>query len=261
MTKYKNEHITDVNVDQLAQSIVASRLPMDTGNLVTNFSKEVKKVEKFIKKGEHGNLKDLMVYNLAKAPAGSGHDNFLKGILVSFNISYSGHWAMQMGRYHFFDYVSSQSKMHKIEDFVLNNPQDYSKDLVKATQKYVDGKIDIDTLMDFVPMSFRLTARLQTNYLQLKTIYAQRENHKSKEWIRFCKWIETLPMSSFITDGTTNKINLLAENKRLKEENGRLQDIINFYEGDLDGETVEELRDTIQSLEETLSDCDCENDY
>ena len=44
-----------------------------------------------------------------------------------------------------------------------------------------------------VPSGFKLTARLTTNYRQLKTIYYQRRNHRLPEWRTFCKWIETLP--------------------------------------------------------------------
>ncbi len=49
------------------------------------------------------------------------------------------------------------------------------------------------------PAGFRLTAGMTTNYRQLKTIYAQRKNHRLPEWRTFCKWIETLPMSELIT--------------------------------------------------------------
>ena len=43
------------------------------------------------------------------------------------------------------------------------------------------------------PCGFKLTARMTTNYRQLKTIYNQRKNHRLPEWVEFCKWIETLP--------------------------------------------------------------------
>lgn len=49
------------------------------------------------------------------------------------------------------------------------------------------------------PCGFRLTAGMTTNYRQLKTIYAQRRNHRLPEWREFCKWIETLPHSELIT--------------------------------------------------------------
>ena len=51
------------------------------------------------------------------------------------------------------------------------------------------------------PCGFILTARITTNYLQLKTIYAQRKNHTLPEWRLFCKWIEQLPYSNLITGG------------------------------------------------------------
>ena len=45
------------------------------------------------------------------------------------------------------------------------------------------------------PCGFRLTAGMTTNYRQLKTIYAQRKNHRLPEWREFCHWIERLPMA------------------------------------------------------------------
>ena len=41
-----------------------------------------------------------------------------------------------------------------------------------------------------VPSGFELTARMTTNYQQLKTVYAQRYNHRLPEWREFCSWIE-----------------------------------------------------------------------
>lgn len=42
---------------------------------------------------------------------------------------------------------------------------------------------------------FEMWMTISTNYLQLKTIYSQRKNHKLKEdWGAFCKWCEELPM-------------------------------------------------------------------
>ena len=49
------------------------------------------------------------------------------------------------------------------------------------------------------PSGFTLTAKMITNYRQLKTIYSQRKNHRLPEWREFCKWIETLPYSELIT--------------------------------------------------------------
>jgi hypothetical protein len=50
-----------------------------------------------------------------------------------------------------------------------------------------------------VPVGFRLTARMSTDYRQLKTIYQQRRTHRLPEWRTFCAWLETLPYSELIT--------------------------------------------------------------
>jgi hypothetical protein len=43
------------------------------------------------------------------------------------------------------------------------------------------------------PCGMYLTARMTTNYQQLKTIYQQRRHHRLPEWQEFCDWCETLP--------------------------------------------------------------------
>ena len=43
-----------------------------------------------------------------------------------------------------------------------------------------------------MPSGFELTARLTTNYRALKTVYAQRKNHRLPEWRAFCRLIEEL---------------------------------------------------------------------
>ena len=74
----------------------------------------------------------------------------------------------------------------KVEDY--NNEED--PDVKK--EKYLK-------LLYSNPCGFKLTAGMTTNYRQLKTIYAQRKNHRLPEWREFCKWIETLPHSEWIT--------------------------------------------------------------
>lgn len=44
------------------------------------------------------------------------------------------------------------------------------------------------------PSGLLLTARITTNYLQLKSIYAQRKTHRLPEWKQFCMWVEGLPL-------------------------------------------------------------------
>lgn len=51
------------------------------------------------------------------------------------------------------------------------------------------------------PCGFRLTAKMTTNYRQLKTIYSQRKTHRLPEWRWFCEWIETLPYAKELIVG------------------------------------------------------------
>ena len=55
-----------------------------------------------------------------------------------------------------------------------------------------------------LPMGYEMWETITTNYLQLKTIYKQRKNHKLKEdWGAFCAMIENLPMADIIfSDGS-----------------------------------------------------------
>lgn len=191
--------VSNVHVYGLEDSIKASKYPMST-----DVSKCTGKVTKTVKA-------------LGGVPTGTGHDNFLNGIVVQFDLNYTVKAFIEAERYHFLDFVSSQSTMHRITKF----------DLDKAYIKYVDPRI-IEIMKEKVadyneycekfkdaepgsladrmkkikyleilysnPCGFRLTARMTTNYRQLKTIYQQRKNHRLPEWVMFCKWIETLPM-------------------------------------------------------------------
>jgi hypothetical protein len=49
-------------------------------------------------------------------------------------------------------------------------------------------------LIDSCPMGLLMTARMTTNYLQLKTMYYQRKEHKLDEWsIDFVNFCQDLP--------------------------------------------------------------------
>ncbi len=52
------------------------------------------------------------------------------------------------------------------------------------------------------PMGLMLTARVVTNYLQLKTMWYQRKGHKLEEWKQFRDWSENLP---YFTELCLNK--------------------------------------------------------
>lgn len=164
------------------------------------------------------------IKSLAQSANGEGHDQWLTGVIVQFDLTFSNKAWVEAERYHFLDFVSSQSTMHRISRF----------DLDKAYNNYVDKRIveimkekvekynalsallksqnseDLDGIREEVkekyleilysnPSGFQVTAGMTTNYRQLKTIYSQRKNHRLPEWREFCKWIETLPHSELIT--------------------------------------------------------------
>ena len=163
---------------------------------------------------------------LANAKTGSGHDNFMNGIVVQFDLTFTNKAWVEAERYHFLDFVSSQSTMHRITKFDLDQAyisyvdpriitimkekvKDYNDLQADIKRLKAEGK-DTSTLDDLArskyleilysnPAGFRLTARMTTNYRQLKTIYFQRRDHRLPEWRAFCKWIETLPYAEFIT--------------------------------------------------------------
>lgn len=159
--------------------------------------------------------------NLAKKKIGSGHDCFLKGIGVRFDVNFTQSVWQQFKRYNWFDFVSSCSTMHCVTKMDLNEQKcDCSHlaymldiyDTYSATIDYpatieINGElVTVETKRDMfeevvktIPSGFRLWASMTTNYLQLKTIYSQRKNHKMSDARDFCKWIETLPMSELIT--------------------------------------------------------------
>ena len=138
---------------------------------------------------------------LGRAQRGSGHDNFLHGIIVQFDLTCSIKMWTEAERYHFLDFVSSQSTMHCITRFdALKQCNRYVKAETVAMlngliEQYKKEPTDENylTVLYNVPTGFELTARMTTNYRQLKTIYHQRKDHRLPEWREFCKWIEGLP--------------------------------------------------------------------
>ncbi len=139
---------------------------------------------------------------LGNAPMGSGHDNFLCGIAVQFDLTMTVKAWTEAERYHFFDIVSSQSTMHRLAKFDLDTAYSpYTDPRMAAVMKELIAKYNATgSREDYLrclysnPCGFRLTAGITTNYRQLKTIYYQRKDHRLPEWREFCRWMETLPM-------------------------------------------------------------------
>lgn len=191
--------VTNVEVYGLERSIKTAKYPKSVyiENLDSSLTKGIK--------------------SCANCNTGEGHDNFLKGIIVQFDLTFSNKAWVEAERYHFLDFVSSQSTMHKITKF----------DMKKQCNRYVDPRI-IDIVQEKIneynrlsalnlkseaskerreilnelyleilyniPSGFELTAGMTTNYQQLKTIYQQRRHHRLPDWHVFCDWCESLPL-------------------------------------------------------------------
>ena len=175
--------ISKVRVYGLEESIVASKYPMsvDIENCTDEITPRVKA--------------------LGNCEKGTGHDNFLNGIIVQFDLAFTIKAWVEAERYHFLDFVSSQSTMHRITKFEVSSQcNEYvTAKCIENLQECIDEYNTNPTSENYlkvlynVPVGFKLTARMTTNYRQLKTIYSQRKTHRLPEWRSFCKWVENLP--------------------------------------------------------------------
>ena len=151
---------------------------------------------------------------LANSPSGSGHQTFLSGIRVSFDIKYPNYISPELQRYHWIDIVSSSSKMHRLSSmdmdtcfnkYVTDESKEQMKRLVK---KFNDTKSyeDFMVMLSNCPQGIELFMRVSTNYLQLRTIYRQRKTHKLREdYGAVCEFIEKLPYANeFIIGNNSN---------------------------------------------------------
>ena len=147
------------------------------------------------------------------------HDNFMTGIRVSFDMKYTQYITKQFQRYHWFDYVSSSSLMHRIikmdfskccNKYVTQESIDQMKRLIddynrinEETPPYIEETVQTHgqalyeawmKVLSNCPMGAELFVHVSTNYKQLQTIYFQRLGHKLKEdWGVFTNWVESLP--------------------------------------------------------------------
>ena len=150
---------------------------------------------------------------LGRTNAGEGHDNFLNGIIVQFDVYAPLYMWKQLQRYHFLDFISSQSTMHRLVNFNIKSQcvAETDIEILERYQELLDSYKLIEnedeknklwrTLVASLPCGFVLGATMTTNYRQLKTIYNQRKNHRLKEWQSFCEWCEELPLFKDLIKG------------------------------------------------------------
>ena len=208
--------VENVKIYDLEESIIASGYPMRVNleNKTEITEKDIKRCINLSKASDNGN------------PA---HGQFLTGIRVAFDLTFTNKAWVEAERYRFLEFVSSQSTMHRIAKFNLDNQyneyvdkriidiirdkvdeyNNINKKLIEATkglteenekekfayarQLQEDAKEKYLEILYSNPAGFEITARMTTNYRCLKNIYIQRKDHRLPEWREFCKWIETLP--------------------------------------------------------------------
>lgn len=181
--------VNNISTYNLDEAIKASKYPMSID--IDSLNDDITKTTKI----------------LGKAKPGTGHDNFLQGILVSFDLTCSNKMWVEFERYHFMDIVSSQSTMHKVSSLVTTDcfneyvTENSKKEVARLLDIYnkTNDKEDYLRLLYNIPSGIELTAHVVTNYRQLKTMYIQRHDHRLPEWRIFCEEILKLPYFTDLT--------------------------------------------------------------
>lgn len=189
--------ITNVRVYDLKESVIASRNAMKL--TPPEYTDE-----------EFRNALPRAI-KLANAKMGSGHNNWLKGVRVSFDIKYPNYFTPELQRYNFVDIVTSSSKMHRLvqmdmdacfNEYVTKESKELMKEYIAEYNLACEtgcGDDQYEAFMKIIsncPLGVELFMRCSTNYLQLKTIYHQRKGHKLiEDWrMGFCQnFIAKLP--------------------------------------------------------------------
>ena len=125
---------------------------------------------------------------------GSGHNSMFKGVTFNMVIDFPLYWLKEYQRYHFTDIISSQSTMHKILEFNLDDMFTDEVDpraieIIKDLKERYNLEQDKDKkkaiwrrLINTLPDGFHMSMGITMNYLQAISIVGQRKNHKLSEW-------------------------------------------------------------------------------
>ena len=131
---------------------------------------------------------------LGNVPKGSGHNSLFKGVEFNMIIKFPLYWLKELQRYHFTDIISSQSTMHKVLKFNLDDMFSEEVDprcieVIKDLKAQYEKEIDKDKkkkiwrrMINSLPDGLHMSQGITMNYLQLTTMIPQREHHKLSEW-------------------------------------------------------------------------------
>ena len=200
--------ISNIKVYDLEESMRAAGYPMRTDlDETLDFTKDWGRAQRLTKASR---------FNAA-------HAQFLTGILVNFDLTFSNKAWIEAERYRFLNFVSSQSTMHCITKFGLRKQCNEYVDerIITIVQEYIDLYNSLtaqdEETIEFkknlylkilynLPSGFQLTARMTTNYRCLLNIYNQRHDHRLPEWREFCnQLLEELPFFKELVEAYMNK--------------------------------------------------------
>lgn len=200
--------ISNIKVYDLEESMRAAGYPMRTNlNEAPDFTKDWDRAQRLTKASK---------FNAA-------HAQFLTGIVVNFDLTFSNKAWIEAERYRFLNFVSSQSTMHCITKFGLRAQCNEYVDerIITIVQEYIDLYNSLtaqdEETIEFkknlylkilynLPPGFQLTARMTTNYRCLLNIYNQRHDHRLPEWREFCnQLLEELPFFRELVEAYMNK--------------------------------------------------------
>ena len=179
--------LDNIRVSDMEESILASGYPMS-----------VEITQRDLEEKDFKRIKKLIELSRLHNPA---HGQWLTGVRVSFDLTFSNKAWVEAERYRFLEFVSSQSTMHRVSQFDIgkqcNKYVDYRiiEIVEELKQKYLNDKTAENYLILLynLPNGFQITARMTTNYRCLLNIYIQRYDHRLPEWREFCEEIKKLP--------------------------------------------------------------------
>ena len=135
--------IDNVKVYDLEESIKASKYPMSVDTYSCN--------------------KDITntVLNLGTSKKGEGHDQFLTGIRVAFDLTFSNKAWVEMERYRFVEFVSSQSTMHRVSKFDISmQVNEYvTSNTIDEVNRLKDAYIKSQDKEDYLRLLYNLPDR------------------------------------------------------------------------------------------------------
>lgn len=184
--------ILNVEIYGLKESIVRSKYPLST---------EIEELRVPVMSALDNHINRAK--KLGQFPPGSGHDKYLRGIIVQFDLIAPRYFFQEWDTYHFQESISSQSTMHCIGKFNIDQMVNFNHideiiiSRFKELVQLYNANPTIENLLlvkHNMPEGVHIGRGVTSSYAQLKTIWKQRHNHKLPDWSQVvCPWIEGLP--------------------------------------------------------------------